>query len=86
MLFDEDIAHDATQKQLLDFIPTLIYPHYNALFTAHILVKELERAIFQMKSFGALGPNGFHSRFYQHFWDLLKYNVMGIIKESFSSK
>jgi len=39
-----------------------------------------------MKSFGTPRPDGFPPRFYQHFWYILKDEVVGVVHEYFPSK
>ena len=38
--------------------------------------KEIRDAIFDMEHNKASGPNGFPAEFYQHFWDVIKGDLM----------
>jgi hypothetical protein len=42
--------------------------------------EEVKKAIFDSYSDGAPGPDGLHFVFYQHFWDMLKDDLMAMFK------
>jgi hypothetical protein len=48
--------------------------------------EEVRKAIFDSYSDGALGPDGLPFLFYQHFWDMLKDDLMAIFKDFHDGK
>jgi hypothetical protein len=48
--------------------------------------EEVMKAIFDSYSDGALGPDGLPFLFYQHFWDMLKDDLMAIFKDFHDGK
>jgi len=42
---------------------------------------EVEEASNQLKAGKVLGPDGFMSNFYHHFWDLIKVDVWNVVEE-----
>ena len=48
----------------------------NEFLTAPFTEEEIRNAIFDMKHNKAPGPDGFPAEFYQHFWDLIKGDLM----------
>jgi len=57
--------------KILRNIPKLITEEHNLLLLRHINMQEVESAVQQLKKGKALGPDGFTSDFFHHFWDLL---------------
>lgn len=86
LLQEEEIDREATQSYFENLIPPTLSSDHNAILLAPISEEEVEHAVFQMKSFGAPGPDGFPPGFYQHFWYLLRDEVVGFVRESFESK
>jgi len=72
--------------QLLPLIPKLISKEQNHFLTKRISEEEVKAAFFHLKPFGALGPDGFPPRFFQHFWHLVKDESMVVVVESFTSR
>jgi hypothetical protein len=54
----------------------------NRALTANFSMEEVHDAIFQMKHNKSPGPDGFPAEFYQHFWGVIKYDLMALF-ESF---
>jgi mannosylglycoprotein endo-beta-mannosidase len=48
----------------------------NNLLTALYTEEEVKKAVFQMEHNKAPGPDGFPSEFYQHFWDVIKGDLL----------
>ena len=51
----------------------------------HISDKEIEDIVFQLGSHKAPGPNGIPAFFFQHFWDIVKPDVISTIQVFFHS-
>eukprot|EP00253_Pinus_taeda_P029767 PITA_29767 len=47
-----------------------------------ISLQEVEAAVNHLKAGKAPGPDGFTSNFFQHFWDLVKWEVWQVVEES----
>eukprot|EP00253_Pinus_taeda_P011019 PITA_11019 len=63
-------------------IPSLITEEHNLLLLKPISLQEVENAVHQLKAGKAPGPDGFTSNFFQHFWDLVKWEVWQVVEES----
>ncbi|KAM2535579.1 hypothetical protein TB1_021135 [Malus domestica] len=44
-----------------------------------IVLEEIKDVIFQMGGMKALGPDGFHGVFYHSFWDIIVYDMNGLV-------
>jgi hypothetical protein len=54
----------------------------NRVLIANFSMEEVYNAIFQMEHNKSPGPDGFPAEFYQHFWGIIKYDLMALF-ESF---
>ena len=61
-------------------IPQVSQPE-NDFLTAPFTEKEIRDAIFDMEHNKAPGPDGFPAEFYQHFWDIIKGDLMQVFHE-----
>jgi hypothetical protein len=50
----------------------------NNILTADYSVEEVHEAIAQMEHNKAPGPDGFPAEFYQHFWEVIKVDLMAL--------
>jgi hypothetical protein len=48
--------------------------------------EEVKKAIFYSYSDGALGPDGLPFCFYQHFWDMVKEDIMAMFSDFYHGK
>ncbi|XP_072065876.1 uncharacterized protein [Arachis hypogaea] len=48
-----------------------------------VALEEVKRAVFDMNSFKAPGPDGFQALFYKEFWESLSIDVWGLVKKAF---
>eukprot|EP00253_Pinus_taeda_P012568 PITA_12568 len=55
---------------------------HNLLLLKPISLQEVENVVHQLKTGKAPGPDGFTSNFFQHFWDLVKWEVWQVVEES----
>ena len=53
----------------------------NEFLTAPFTEEEIRDAIFSMEHNKAPGPDGFPAEFYQHFWDLIKGDLMSMFQD-----
>lgn len=86
LLDEEALDSDAAQGYFENLISPLLSQERNIALTSPITVEEVELAVFKMKSFGSSGLDGFPLGFYQHFWHLLKDDIVRVVRESFESK
>lgn len=49
--------------------------------TRKLSLEELKDAVFGMEKNKAAGPDGFNIEFYQHFWDLVKMDLLALLDE-----
>jgi hypothetical protein len=54
----------------------------NTLLIENFSMEEVYDAVFQMEHNKSPGPDGFPAEFYQHFWGVIKYDLMALF-ESF---
>ena len=65
-------------------LPTITSIHFSILSNP-VQQDEIDRAVFEIKSDSAPGPDGFHARFFQHFWTVLKQDISAMICQIFST-
>lgn len=53
----------------------------NELLEAPFTEEEIKEAVFGSYAEWALGPDGFSFLFYQHFWDVIKVDLMNLVRE-----
>ena len=46
--------------------------------TSPFTEEEVRNAVFQMEHNKAPGPDGFPAEFYQHFWEVIKSDLLGL--------
>lgn len=63
-------------------IPRLITEDHNTLLLKPVSLQEVESAVNQLKAGKAPGPDGFTANFFQHFWELIKWEVWQVVEES----
>src|SRR3954462_7272696 len=52
----------------------------NTFLNSPFTEEEIKKAVFQMEHNKAPGPDGFPAEFYQHFWDVIKVNLMRLFE------
>jgi len=75
---------DRTQAidRVLRNIPKLVTEEHNQLLLCPTNLQEVENAVKQLKARKASGPDGFTSKFFHNFWDLIKLEVWQVVEES----
>jgi hypothetical protein len=63
---------------------TKVTASMNEALTKEFSDAEIEKALFQIGPLKAPGPDGFHARFFQRNWKILKKEVISAIKHFFS--
>jgi len=63
-------------------IPRVIIEDHNTLLLKPVSLQEVESAVNQLKAGKAPGPDGFTANFFQHFWELIKWEVWQVVEES----
>eukprot|EP00253_Pinus_taeda_P027174 PITA_27174 len=72
--------------RILCNIPCLITEDHNTLLLKPISLQEVETAVNLLKAGKAPGPDGFTSNFFQHFWELIQWEVWQVVEESHSMR
>lgn len=75
------------QEQLLaeEVIPLLVTNEVNAMLTMLPSHQEIKVAVFSLNKDSAPGPDGFGAFFFQHFWDIVKNEVIAAVLQFFTS-
>eukprot|EP00253_Pinus_taeda_P035520 PITA_35520 len=73
-------------ETIVSNIPRLITEEHNTLLLKPINLEEVEAAVKLLKTGKAPGPDGFTSNFFQHFWELIKWEVWKLVEESRSMR
>ena len=73
-------------RAILDCIPQLVSSSMNKDMLRPILLEELEKVVFRMKKGKALGPDGFPIEFFQEFWEIIKFDLLEVVQESYQNK
>lgn len=73
-------------ETIVNNIPRLITEEHNTLLLKPINLEEVEAAVKLLKTGKAPGPDGFTSNFFQHFWELIKWEVWQLVEESRSMR
>ena len=66
----------------LSLIPKLVHCSDNDLLVAPVSMKELKSALSYMNPDSAPGPDGFTARFFSSYWDIIKYDLLRMVRHS----
>jgi ribonuclease HI len=67
-----------------EVIPNLVTAETNDLLTVLPSPEEIKQAVFSLNKDSAPGPDGFGAIFYQHYWDIVKSDVVNAVLEFFT--
>jgi hypothetical protein len=81
-LFSEDT--NVCPNEILNLITPRVTPEVNESLTKEFSDLEIADALFQIGPLKAPGPDGFHARFFQRNWLVLKEEITTAIKHFFS--
>ena len=70
----------------MDCIPHLVSIEMNEALLRPILLSKMEKVVFNMKKGKAPDPNGFSIEFFQEFWEIIKLDLLEVVKESHRNK
>ena len=73
-------------RAILDCIPQLVSGSMNRDLLRPIVLEELETVVFGMKKGKAPGPDGFPIEFFQEFWEIIKFDLLEVVQESYQNK
>ena len=73
-------------RAILNCIPHLVSSSMNRDLLKPIMLEELEKVVFSMKKGKALGPDGFPIEFFQEFWEIIKFDLLEFVQESYQKK
>jgi hypothetical protein len=66
-----------------EVIPNLVTEEVNALLTVLPSHIEIKAVVFSLNKDGAPGPDGFGAFFFQHYWDIVKNDVVNAVLQFF---
>lgn len=69
-------------EKITQNIPKLISEEHNQMILKPVDLQEVELAVRQLKAGKAPGPDGFTSKFFHNFWELIKMEVWQVVEES----
>ena len=73
-------------RAILECIPQLVSDSMNRDLLRPIMLEELEKFVFGMKKGKAPGPDGFPIEFFQEFWEIIKFDLLEVVQESYQNK
>jgi hypothetical protein len=68
-----------------EVIPSLVTEDINAVLTMLPSHAEIKNAVFALNKDSAPGPDGFGAFFFQHYWDIVKGDVINAVLEFFTT-
>ncbi|KAL5543569.1 hypothetical protein UlMin_007353 [Ulmus minor] len=84
----ESVFDSPTQPPLVDF-STLVDPIVTEEDNAELLRiptgEEVRNVVFSMGAFKAPGPDGMTALFYKHYWDIVGWDLVAVVREFFLS-
>jgi hypothetical protein len=79
-LFGESVLNSvALDEEKIDDILKLSTEE-NSLLIANFSMEEVHKAVFQMEHNKSPDPDGFPAEFYQHFWEVIKLDLMALFE------
>ncbi|WJX14219.1 hypothetical protein P8452_04514 [Trifolium repens] len=80
-------TNNVLQGSLLaaDVIPNLVTTDINSIMTMLPSQDEIKAAVFALNRDSAPGPDGFGAYFFQHYWEIVKMDVINAVLEFFST-
>lgn len=86
-LFTEDSLLAVVDEYIvIACIPSLISNDLDASLTHQFTLSEVEEVVFGMNNGKAPGSNGFPVEFFKDFWDIVKLDLLEVVRESFQNK
>ena len=71
-----------TNAYPLSLVPNLVPASDNNTLATPVTMKELKSALDHMKPDSAPGPDGFTARFFSRCWDIIKYDLLKMVRNS----
>ncbi|KAK2429733.1 hypothetical protein QL285_028147 [Trifolium repens] len=80
-------SNTVLQESLLaeEVIPNHVTPEINSIMTMLPSSDEIKAAVFALNKDSAPGPDGFGAFFFQHYWEIVKVDVINAVMEFFST-
>ena len=80
---DNFTGNPGIRRSLIYSIPRNINDEDNDVILDQITEEEVKKAVFSMKAYKAPGPDGFPPAFFQHFWEVIKNEVIWATRDFF---
>ncbi|XP_059288975.1 uncharacterized protein LOC132042454 [Lycium ferocissimum] len=71
---------------ILNHVPEMIKEEDNVLLADQPTMEEVKKAIFELSGDSACGPDGFSGIFYQNCWEVIKVDVVNVVKAFFEGQ
>lgn len=83
MLFSNTFITSPGLYLINDFIPNLVNEDRNNMLTKIPNGTKIKQSIFSLNKEGAPGPDGFGAFLFHTYWDIIKLNVIEVVKQFF---
>ena len=80
---DNFTGNPVIRRSLINSIPKSLSEEENDLILGKITEEEVKKVVFSMKPFKAPGCDGFPPAFFQHFWEVIKSEVIWATRDFF---
>lgn len=67
-------------------VPRTLNEEDSGMLSSTFTLEEIKDALFSMKHNKASGPYDFPAKFYQHYWDLIKFDVLEMFNEFYHGR
>ena len=61
--------------------PKMIQEQYRDILINEFSLEEIKNVVFNMAHNKSHGPDGFTAEFYQHYWELVKYDLKALLDD-----
>ncbi|XP_060181254.1 uncharacterized protein LOC132610870 [Lycium barbarum] len=68
------------ESPILNHVPEMIKDEDNVLLADQPTMEEVKKAVFELSGDSACGPDGFSGIFYQKCWEVIKVDVVNVVK------
>jgi len=85
-LYHELFSSKESEKYIMvDIILKIITEEDNRWLNREVSLEEVKEAVFSLGASKAPGPDGLNGMFYQKSWEIVKWDILGVVNEFFQS-